>query len=93
MWTKIKAWVRRLFSLYDKEIKQFVDEMIELAFLNLDNERKEKLTPAIKKKVKNKVMADIIIYGTDIATTKGKSAVGQFLMDAIDRFTNDGDKQ
>jgi hypothetical protein len=81
------AWIRRIAHLYEKEIRKFVDEMLELAFLNLDKARVEKIDPAIRKKIANKVLADILIMGIDIGTVKGKSEVGKLVMDAIDWFT------
>jgi hypothetical protein len=55
--------------------------------LNLDKARVEKIDPAIRKKIANKVLADILIMGIDITTVKGKSEVGKLVMDAIDWFT------
>ena len=83
---KIIRWFRRLFRLYEKEIKDFVDDMLDLAFQNLDDERLDKLNPEIRKKVRNKVLADILIMGIDIGTIKGKSESGKIIMDAIDWF-------
>lgn len=84
---KIWVWIRRMAHLYEKEIKQFVDEMLELAFLNLDKARMEKIDPAIRRKITNKILADILIMGIDIGTVKGKSEVGKLVMDAIDWYT------
>ncbi|MHA1805951.1 MAG: hypothetical protein ACTSX2_00080 [Candidatus Thorarchaeota archaeon] len=88
---KIIRWFRRLFRLYEKEIKEFVDDMLDLAFQNLDDERLDKLNPEIRKKVRNKVLADILIMGIDIGTIKGKSESGKIIMDAIDWFIKEGE--
>ena len=86
LWSKFVKWLRKILRRYEKEVRQFVDEMLEFAFANLDEARKERLTPAIKKKVRNKVLADILVMGVDIATTKGKSEVGKLILDATDWF-------
>ena len=91
MFEKIVKWIRRMFKIYEKEIKVFVDDMLDLAFQNIDEVIQDKLTPEIRKKVRNKVLADILIMGIDIGTTKGKSEVGKLVMDAIDWFTKEGE--
>jgi len=92
MFDKIIRWIRRLFRLYEKEIKEFVDEMLDLAFQNVDEAVKDKLTPEIRKKVRNKVLADILVMGIDIATIKGKSESGKIILDAINWFIKEGDE-
>lgn len=91
MLEKIIKWIRKLFRLYEKEIKEFVDEMLDLAFQNVDDEIKKKITPEIRKRVRNKVLADILIMGIDIATIKGKSEAGKIILDAIDWFIKEGE--
>ena len=90
-WTKIIRWLRKTFKRYEAEIQQFVDNMLDLAFQNLVDPRKEKLTDAVKKNIRAKVLADIMVMGIDISTTKGKSETGKIIMDAIDWFTKDAD--
>lgn len=91
VWQKFVAWLRRMFRLYEKEIKEFVDDMLDLAFQNLDEQRKDKIDPAIRKKIANQVLANIIIMGIDIGTIQGRSEVGKLIMDAIDWFTKEGE--
>lgn len=92
IWKSIIGFVRRIFRMYEKEIKAFVNEMLDLAFLNLDEVRKDKIDPVIRKKITNKVLADILIMRIDVTTVKGKSEIGKLIMDAIDWFTKeDGD--
>jgi len=88
---KIIAWIRRMAHLYEKDIKKFVNDMIDLAFKNLDKEIADKIDPAIRKKITNKVLADILIMGIDISTIKGKSEVGKLIMDSIDWFTKESE--
>lgn len=88
---KIIKWIRRLFRIYEKEIKEFVDDMLDLAFQNVDEVISEKLTPEIRKKVRNKVLADILVMGIDTATIKGKSESGKIIIDAIDWFIKEGE--
>ena len=90
-WNRFVAWVRRIAHLYEKEIKAFVNEMLDLAFLNLDEVRLNKINPAIRKKIANKVLADIIIMRIDITTTQGKSEVCKLVMDAISWFTKESE--
>ena len=90
-WQRLVNWIRRVFRIYEKEIKTFVDDMLELAFLNIDTVKSEKITPAIKEKVRNKVLADILIMGIDIGTTKGKSEIGKLIIDSIDWFIKEGE--
>lgn len=87
IWTRFVAWIRRMAHLYEKEIREFVNEMLELAFLNLDEVRLNKITPAIRKKIANKVLSDIIIMRIDITTAHGKSEICKLVMDAISWFT------
>jgi hypothetical protein len=91
MWQNIVKWIRRVFRIYEKEIKSFVDDMLDLAFENVDEVIKVKLTPEIRKKVRSKVLADILVMGIDIATIKGKSESGKIIMDAIDWFIKEGE--
>ena len=86
---KIIKWLRRVFRLYEKEIQKFADDMLNLAFQNVDDAIKDKLTPEIKKKVRSKVLADILIMGIDTATIKGKSESGKIILDAINWFTTE----
>ena len=90
-WQKIVAWLRKMFRLYEKEIVEFVNEMLDLAFQNLDEVRVSKIDPAIRKKIANKVLADIVIMRIDITTIQGKSEVGKLVMDAIGWFTKEGE--
>jgi len=90
MWQNIVKWIRRVFRIYEKEIESFVDDMLDLAFENVDEVIKVKLTPEIRKKVRNKVLADIIVMGIDIATIKGKSESGKIIMDAINWYAKEG---
>lgn len=92
MLEKIIKWIRRLFRLYEKEIKEFVDDMLDLAFQNVDEVIQNKLTPEIRDKVKNKVLADILVMGIDIGSVKGKSEAGKIILDAIDWFVKEGEK-
>ena len=88
---KLVNWLRKIFRLYEKEIKQFADNMLELAIANLDEVKREKITPAIRKKIRNKVLADILVMGIDVAENKGKSATGRIIVDAIDWFISEGE--
>ena len=90
MWQNIVKWIRRVFRIYEKEIVSFVDDMLDLAFENVDEVIKVKLTPEIRKKVRNKVLADILVMGIDIATIKGKSESGKIIMDAINWYAKEG---
>jgi len=92
MFEKIVKWLRRMFRLYEKEIIEFVDDMLDLAFQNVDIAIQDKLTPEIRKKVRNKVLADILIMGIDITSIKGKSESGKLIMDAIDWFIKEGEE-
>ena len=91
MFEKIVKWIRRMFRLYENEIKVFVDDMLDLAFQNLDKERADKLNPAIRRKVRNKVLADILIMGIEVGTIKGNSEVCKLVMDAINWFIKEGE--
>jgi hypothetical protein len=51
----------------------------------------DKIDPAIRKKIANKLLADIIIMKIDITTEQGKSKVGHLVIDAIDWFTKEGE--
>jgi len=91
LWIRFVAWVRRIAHLYEKEIKAFVNEMLDLAFANLDEVRREKINPAIRRKIANKVLVDIIIMKIDITTIQGKSKVCELVMDAISWFTKESE--
>jgi hypothetical protein len=88
-WKKLISWIRRMINLYEKEIKEFVNEMLDLAFQNLNSEIVRKIDPAIRKKITNKVLADILIMKIDITTTQGKSKVCELVMDSITWFTKE----
>ena len=91
LWKRFVAWIRRMAHLYGDEIKETANDLLDLAFANLDEKRKEKLNPAIRKKIANKVLADILILGIDVTTAKGKAKVCEIIMDAIDWFAKDGE--
>lgn len=80
-----------MFRLYEKEIKEFVDDMLDLAFQNIDETIQNELTPEIRKQVRNKVLADILIMGIDITTIKGKSEAGKIILDSIDWFIKENE--
>lgn len=83
------GWLRRMFRIYEKEIKKFVIDIVELAFNNLDKQRLEKLNPIIRKKIQNEVLAQIIIQKIDTTTVQGKSAVSRLVLEQIDKFTKE----
>ena len=91
MLEKIIKWIRRLFRLYEKEIKEFVNGILDLAYMNLDAVKVRSITPAIRKKIVNKVLADILVMGIDIETIKGKTEVSRLIVDAIDWFIKEGE--
>ena len=91
LWNRFVAWVRRMLHLYEKEIREFVNDILDLAYQNLDNRVIGKLTPAIRRKVTNKVIAEILINGIDIATIQGKSAVSAMVLNYIREFTKEGE--
>ena len=91
LWNRFVAWVRRMLHLYEKEIREFVNDILDLAYQNLDNRVIDKLTPAIRRKVTNKVIAEILINGIDIATIQGKSAVSAMVLNYIREFTKEGE--
>ena len=86
---KLISWIRRMLHLYEKEIRQFVNEMLDLAYQNLDADVVHKITPAIRRKITNKILADIIIMKIDISTIQGKSEVCKLITDAISWFTKE----
>lgn len=88
-WKRLISWIRRMINLYEKEIKEFVNEMLDLAFQNLDSKIVNKIDPAIRKRITNKVLADILIMKIDITTTQGKSKVCELVMDSITWFTKE----
>ena len=87
MWKGLVAWVRQIFKLYEKEIKAFVNDMIDKAYQNLDAVIVRSITPSIRRKIKNKILADILIMKIDVASNKGKSEVARLTVDAINWFT------
>jgi ribosomal protein L17 len=86
-WDNLKksviGFVRRMFRFYEKEIRKFVEDMIDLAYQHLDAETVRNITPAIRKKIANKILADIIIMKIDITTVAGKSEVARLVNDAL----------
>ena len=92
IWNRVISWLRRMVNLYEKEIKEFVNDMMDHAFRSLDQARIDKINPAIRKKIANKVLTDIIIMKIDIETTQGKSKVCELVMDSINWFAKDENK-
>lgn len=91
IWTGLVVWIKKMVTLHKKEILTFIDQMLDMAFQNLDKARMDKIDPAIRKKIANKLLADIIIMKIDITTEQGKSKVGHLVIDAIDWFTKEGE--
>lgn len=83
IWKNIVGFLRTVFRIYEKEIRAFVENMIEMAFQNLDAAKREKITPAIRKKIANKILADIIVMGIDTTTNAGKSEIARIVVDAL----------
>lgn len=84
---KLWAWIKILLKMYEKEIRVFVNDMLELAFKNLDEAKAKKLTPALRKKIANKVLADTILKRIDTSTIQGKSEVAKIVSNALDWAT------
>lgn len=93
-WDNLKksviGFVRRMFRLYEKEIRKFVEDMIDMAYQHLDSDVVRKITPAIRKNIANKILADIIIMKIDTTTVAGKSDVARLVNDALDWLAKDG---
>jgi len=91
VWMKLVIWIKKMITLHKKDIMKFINEMLDLAFQNLDKARMDKIDPLIRNKIANKVLSDIIIMKIDITSNQGRSEVGKLIMDAIDWFTKDSE--
>jgi hypothetical protein len=92
LWKRLVTWLRLQLKIHEKEIKAFVNEMIDKAFQNLDANIVRSITPAIRRKITNKILADILIMGIDIGTVKGKSEIAKLTIDAINWFTKESEE-
>ena len=91
LWKKFVTWVKIQLRAHEAEIRIFVNNMLDLAYQNLDNAIIQKLNPAIRKKVTNKVIAEILIRGIDIGTIKGKSEVSALVLNFINDLTKENE--
>ena len=91
IWKSIEGFVRRMFRLYEKEIKLFVEDMIDKAYKNMEAVKVRSISPAIRRNVRNKILADIIIMKIDTTTNAGKSEVARLVLDAMNWATKESE--
>ena len=80
---KLWVWIKILLRMYEKEIRKLVNDLLDLAYQNLDAKIVRSITPQIRNKIKNQLIAEIIINKIDVTTTSGKSAVSAMVLSMI----------
>ena len=88
LWNRFVRWLRKTLKIYQREAKMLVDFVLEDVWAKHVKSKEIELTDLTKRKIKNKVLANIIIMGLDSASDEGKIAVRELMHDAIDEFVN-----
>lgn len=87
--TKIVKFIRWLLRTYNREVKKFVEFIIDEAYKYIDREVFDKLEAGVRREVRNEVVKQVIIQGIDIYTPKGKDAVENLVKNYINKFTQE----